>query len=46
LMLYYFDGRSTKNIAETLDISQGAVQTRLCRARRQLRKLLDAQRGA
>jgi len=43
LMLYYFDGRSTKNIAETLDISQGAVQTRLSRARRQLRKLLDAQ---
>ena len=42
LMLYYFDGRSTKNIAAMLDISQCAVQTRLCRARRQLRKLLDA----
>jgi len=46
LMLYYFDGRSTNNIAETLDISQGAVQTRLCRARKQLRRLLEAQRGA
>jgi RNA polymerase sigma-70 factor (ECF subfamily) len=43
LMLYYFDARSTKNIAAMLDISQCAVQTRLCRARRQLRKLLDAQ---
>lgn len=46
LMLYYFDGRSTQNIAESLDISQGAVQTRLCRARRRLRTLLEAQRGA
>lgn len=46
LTLYYFDGRSAKNIAETLDISQGAVQTRLCRARKQLRRLLEAQRGA
>jgi len=43
LMLYYFDGRSAKNIAEALDISQGAVQTRLCRARKQLRRLLEAQ---
>jgi RNA polymerase sigma-70 factor (ECF subfamily) len=43
LMLFYFDGRSTKNIAETLDISQAAVQTRLSRARRQLRKLLEAE---
>lgn len=41
LMLYYFDGRDTKNIARALDISQGAVQTRLSRARKQLRKLLE-----
>ena len=26
LVLYYFDGRSTKNIAETLEISEAAVQ--------------------
>lgn len=43
LMLYYFDGRSTKNIAEALVISQSAVHTRLSRARRELRNLLDAE---
>jgi RNA polymerase sigma-70 factor (ECF subfamily) len=42
LLLFYFDGRSTKNIAETLGISQAAVQTRLTRARKQLRGLLKA----
>jgi len=42
LMLYYFDGRSTKNIAETFEISEAAVQTRISRARKQLRKLLEA----
>ena len=46
LMLYYFDGRSTKNIAEALGISQGAVQIRLTRARKQLRKLLHAEENA
>lgn len=40
LLLFYFNGRSTKSIAETLDISQAAVQTRLTRARKQLRRLL------
>ena len=44
LLLFYFNGRSTKSIAETLDISQAAVQTRLSRARKQLRKLL-AEKG-
>jgi RNA polymerase sigma-70 factor (ECF subfamily) len=43
LVLFYFDGRSTKSIAETLGISTGAVQARLCRARKKLRKLLEAQ---
>ncbi|UCG57627.1 MAG: sigma-70 family RNA polymerase sigma factor [Phycisphaerales bacterium] len=42
LLLYYFDGRSTKSIAESLGISPGAAQTRLSRARKQLRKLLQA----
>lgn len=46
LMLYYFDGRSTKNIAEILDITEAAAQTRLSRARKQLRKLLQAKGGA
>ena len=41
LMLYYFDGRSTETIAETLAISQAAVHARLSRARKQLRKLLS-----
>lgn len=40
LMLYYFDGRSTRNIAETLKVSEGAIHTRLSRAKKRLRKLL------
>jgi RNA polymerase sigma-70 factor (ECF subfamily) len=43
LLLFYFNGRSTKSIAETLGISQAAVQTRLTRARRKLRDLLVAE---
>jgi RNA polymerase sigma-70 factor, ECF subfamily len=43
LLLFYFNGRSTKSIAETLSISQAAVQTRLTRARRKLRDLLAAE---
>jgi len=46
LVLYYFDGRSTKSIAETLMISEAAAQTRLSRARKQLRKLLETKGGA
>lgn len=42
LLLYYFDGRSTRSIAESLGISLGAAHTRLSRARKQLRKLLQA----
>ena len=45
LMLYYFDGRSTKAIAETLEISKAAAQARLRRARKQLRKLLETEGG-
>jgi RNA polymerase sigma factor (sigma-70 family) len=41
LVLYYFDGRSTKNIAEALEISEAAVHTRLSRARKELRRLLN-----
>lgn len=42
LILFYFDGRSTKAIAETLNISEAATQTRLSRARKQLRNLLKS----
>jgi RNA polymerase sigma-70 factor (ECF subfamily) len=43
LLLFYFDGRSTRSIAETLGISQAAVQTRLSRARRELRDYLGTE---
>jgi len=46
LLLFYFNGRSTKNIAEALNISQAAVQTRLSRARKELRRLLEKEAGA
>lgn len=46
LMLYYFDGRSAKAIAEALEISEGAALARLSRARKQLRTLLQAQRDS
>ena len=42
LMLYYFDGRSAKAIAEAFEISEGAALARLSRARKQLRRLLQA----
>lgn len=42
LMLFYFDGRSTKNIAQTLEISEALAQKRLSRARKKLRRLLEA----
>jgi len=41
LILYYFDGRSTESIAAAFDISPDAVRMRLCRARGELRKLLE-----
>jgi RNA polymerase sigma-70 factor (ECF subfamily) len=41
LMLFYFDERSTKNIAQTLEISEALAQKRLSRARKQLRSLLE-----
>jgi RNA polymerase sigma-70 factor (ECF subfamily) len=46
LMLYYFDGRSAENLAAVLGISCDAVYVRLCRARRELRKLLEGAGGA
>lgn len=46
LMLYYFDGRSTERIAEALGLTNAGVRTRLSRARRELRGLLDKDMGA
>lgn len=45
LMLFYFDGRSTRSIAQTFMISEALAQTRISRARKQLRKLLEAEGG-
>jgi RNA polymerase sigma-70 factor (ECF subfamily) len=43
LMLYYFDGRSAVSVAEALGTSEQAVHTRLSRARKMLRKMLEPQ---
>jgi RNA polymerase sigma factor (sigma-70 family) len=43
LMLYYFDGQSAEHCAASLGISCEAVYTRLSRARRELRKLLESE---
>lgn len=45
LMLYYFDGRSTRAIADILGISLGSVHSRISRARKHLRKSLETERG-
>jgi RNA polymerase sigma-70 factor (ECF subfamily) len=41
LMLYYFDGRAINSVAQTLGINESAVYTRLSRARKRLRELLE-----
>ena len=41
LVLYYFDSASTASIASALGISPEAVRMRMCRARIELRKLLE-----
>jgi RNA polymerase sigma-70 factor (ECF subfamily) len=43
LMLYYFDGRSADSVARVLGISEQAIYTRLSRARKMLRKILESQ---
>jgi len=43
LMLYYFDGQKTESIAEALNLSRAGACTRLCRARKALRKRLEEQ---
>ena len=46
LMLYYFDGKSTKKIAESLEITVDLAHTHLSRARKKLRQLLSTKGGA
>jgi RNA polymerase sigma-70 factor (ECF subfamily) len=46
LMLFYFDGQSTKNIALTLGLTIDTAQKRLSRARQKLRELLSTEGGA
>lgn len=46
LMLFYFDGQSTKKIAETLELTIPTAQKRLSRARQKLRQILSTKGGA
>lgn len=41
LLLFYFDGLSTRRVAESLGISQTGAASRLCRARQALRTILE-----
>lgn len=41
LLLYYFDGKNTRTVAAELGLSQGGACSRLYRARRRLRGLLE-----
>ena len=41
LMLFYFDGYSTREIASLLGISENTVSTRLSRARAKLKMYLE-----
>lgn len=43
LMLYYFDGQSAESVARALEMSPAGAYTRLSRARRELRRLLEEQ---
>jgi RNA polymerase sigma-70 factor (ECF subfamily) len=46
LMLFYFDGKSAKKLAGELEISHAGACTRLSRARRELRRIMERQAGA
>ena len=46
LMLFYFDGKSAKKLSEELDISHAGACTRLSRARRELRRIMERQAGS
>lgn len=44
LTLYYFDGKSSNNIGQILDLNRSAVHMRITRARKELRKILETER--
>lgn len=46
LMLFYFDGKSAKKLSEELEISHAGACTRLSRARRELRRIMERQAGS
>jgi RNA polymerase sigma-70 factor (ECF subfamily) len=46
LMLFYFDGKSTENLARELNLTKAGASTRLFRARNELRKLLGGEENA
>ena len=46
LMLFYFDGKSARKLAEELEISHAGACTRLSRARRELRRIMERQAGS
>jgi RNA polymerase sigma-70 factor (ECF subfamily) len=41
LLLYYFDGQSSESVARSLKLSRAGASTRLARARRELRRILE-----
>jgi RNA polymerase sigma-70 factor (ECF subfamily) len=43
LMMYYFDGKSAGSVAEVLGTSELTIYTRLSRARKMLRKMLETE---
>jgi RNA polymerase sigma-70 factor (ECF subfamily) len=45
LMLYYFDGQSSENVARALGLTRAGASTRIARARRALRGLLEKRDG-
>jgi RNA polymerase sigma-70 factor (ECF subfamily) len=45
LLLYYFDGQSSENVAKALNISRAGTSTRLARARQELRRLMEKDHG-
>ncbi len=44
IVLYYYEGFSTKEIAKILDIPEGTVRSRLTRAREKLKKFMETER--
>lgn len=46
LMLFYFDGKDAKRLAEELEISHAGACTRLSRARRELRRIIEKREGS